>query len=196
MKEVVDAGGYPKNFMTLKLGESHYYFYSKPGALMLPMGSFYTGRAFVPEDKGGQPTTFPLGIMQFPAMDRARATTARRRRSAQASRSTPRASTRSSPAKFLDAMSTPEMGKMWIETVYLQTGIKADVKQFSGPHAAYFTELMDRQKGMKYFIGQPRDMVTGECKDAFAQVLNSGFPGGLLTVDQTVQEMNKACYKG
>jgi len=82
------------------------------------------------------------------------------------------------------------MGKMWIETVYLQTGIKADVKEFSGPHAAYFTELMERQKGQKYFIGQPRDMVTGACKDAFAQVLNSGFPGGLLSVDQTVEAMN------
>ena len=57
-------------------------------------------------------------------------------------------------------------------------------------------ELMERQKGEKYFIGQPRDIVTGECKDTFAQVLNSGFPGGLLTVDQTVQMMNKACYKG
>jgi len=98
--------------------------------------------------------------------------------------------------EFLDAMSTPAMGKMWIETVYLQTGIKADVKNFSGPYAAYFTELMERQKGEKYFIGQPRDMVTGECKDSFAQVLNSGFPGGLLSVDQTVQMMNKACFKG
>jgi len=39
-------------------------------------------------------------------------------------------------------------------------------------------------------------MVTGECKEAFAQVLNSGFPGGLVTVDQTVQTMNKSCYKG
>src|SRR5215470_13014780 len=68
-KELVDAGAYPKNFMTLKLGESHYYFYSKPGALMLPMGSWYTGRAFVPEEKGGQPKDFPIGIMQFPAMD-------------------------------------------------------------------------------------------------------------------------------
>jgi tRNA A37 threonylcarbamoyltransferase TsaD len=69
------------------------------------------------------------------------------------------------------------------------------VKSFSGPYAAYFTELMDRQKGKQYFVGQPRDMVTGACKDAFAQVLNSGFPGGLLSVDQTVEAMNKACYK-
>ena len=38
--------------------------------------------------------------------------------------------------------------------------------------------------------------MTGACKDAFAQVLNSGFPGGLLSVDQTVEMMNKACYKG
>jgi multiple sugar transport system substrate-binding protein len=117
-------------------------------------------------------------------------------RSARASRSTPRASKKKLAAEFLDAMSTPAMGKMWIETVYLQTGIKADVKQFSGPHAAYFTELMDRQKGRRYFVGQPRDMVTGACKDAFAQVLNSGFPGGLLSVDQTVEAMNKACFKG
>jgi len=85
---------------------------------------------------------------------------------------------------------------MWIETVYLQTGIKAEVKQFSGPHAAYFTELMDRQKGSKYFVGQPRDLTSGECKDAYGQVVNSGFPGGLLSVDQTVAAMNKACFKG
>ncbi len=58
-------------------------------------------------------------------------------------------------------MSTPEMGKRWIETIYLQTGIKADVKKFSGPYAAYFTELMARQKGENYFIGQPLDMVAG-----------------------------------
>ncbi|HTO83852.1 MAG TPA: extracellular solute-binding protein, partial [Methylomirabilota bacterium] len=69
VKQLVDAGAYPKNFMTLKLGESHHYFYQKPGSLMFPMGSFYTGRAFVPVDQGGQSPDFPLGVMQFPAMD-------------------------------------------------------------------------------------------------------------------------------
>ena len=196
VKELVDAGAYPKNFMTLKLGESHYYFYSKPGALMLPMGSFYTGRAFVPEDKGGQPSTFPLGILQFPAMDRGACNECKTSTIGASFAINAASKQKKLAAEFLDAMSTPEMGKMWIETVYLQTGIKADVKNFTGPHAAYFTELMERQKGQKYFIGQPRDMVTCGCKDAFAQVLNSGFPGGLLSVDQTVEAMNKACYKG
>ena len=196
VKELVDAGAYPKNFMTLKLGESHYYFYSKPGSLMLPMGSWYTGRAFVPEDKGGQPANFPIGIMQYPAMDGG-ACNACKTSAIGASFAINAASKQKElAAAFLNAMSTPEMGRMWIETVYLQTGIKADVKNFTGPYAAYFTELMDRQKDAKYFIGSPRDMVTGECKDAFSQVLNSGFPGGLLTVDQAAQMMNKSCYKG
>src|SRR5258706_16152097 len=153
VKELVDAGAYPKNFMTLKLGESHYYFYSKPGALMLPMGSFYTGRAFVPEDKGGQPPTFPLGIMQFPAMDRGACNECKTSTIGASFAINAASKQKKLGAEFLDAMSTPAMGKMWIGTVYLQTGIKADVKNFSGSYAAYFSELMERQKGEKYFIG-------------------------------------------
>jgi multiple sugar transport system substrate-binding protein len=38
LKELVDASAYPKNFMTLKLGESHHYFYQQPRALTFPMG--------------------------------------------------------------------------------------------------------------------------------------------------------------
>jgi hypothetical protein len=41
----------------------------------------------------------------------------------------------------------------------------------------------------------PLDIITqGGCKDAFAQVTNSAFPGGLLTVDKAVKTMNDACY--
>lgn len=195
-KELVDAGAYPKNFMTLKLGESHYYFYTKPGALMLPMGSWYTGRAFVPVDKGGQPADFPLGIMQFPAMDGGACNQCKTSDVGASFAINTASKHKKLAAEYLDAMSTPEMGKMWIETVYLQTGIKADVKSFSGPHAAYFTELMARQRGADYFIGQPLDYVQGKCKDTFGQVLNSGFPGGLLTVEQTAKMMNDGCYKG
>jgi len=195
-KELVDAGAYPKNFMTLKLGESHYYFYSNPGSLMLPMGSWYTGRAFVPVEKGGQPADFPLGIMQFPAMDGAACNQCKTSAVGASFAINAASKNKKIAAEFLDAMSTPEMGKMWIETVYLQTGIKADVKSFTGPHAAYFTELMARQKGEDYFIGDPRDFTQGKCKDTYAQVLNSAFPGGLLTVEQAAKMMNEGCLKG
>jgi multiple sugar transport system substrate-binding protein len=195
-KELVDAGAYPKNFMTLKLGESHYYFYSKPGALMLPMGSWYTGRAFVPEEKGGQPKDFPLGVMQFPAIDNAACNQCKTSAIGASFAINAASKQKALAAEFLNAMSTPAMGKRWIETVYLQSAVDVDVKNFSGPYAAYFTELMERQKGADYFIGGPRDMVQGACKDAFAQVMNAAFPGGLLSVDDTLKQMNVACYKG
>ncbi len=195
VKELADAGAYPKNFMTVKLGESHYYFYQKPGALMLPMGSWYTGRAFVPVDKGGQPPDFPLGVMQFPAMGGGACNNCKTLAVGASFAINAASKQKELAAEFLNAMSTPEMGKRWIETIYLQTAVKTDVSSFSGPYAAYFKELMARQQGAEYFIGMPIDILKGQCKDTFVQVMNSAFPGGLLTVDKAVTMMNQGCYK-
>ncbi len=151
VKELADAGAYPKNFMTLKLGESHYYFYSKPGALTLPMGSFYTGRAFVPEDKGGQPQTFPLGIMQFPAMDRGACNECKTSTIGASFAINAASKQKKLAGEFLDAMSTPAMGKMWIETVYLQTGIKADVEEFLGSARRLFQRADGAPEGREIF---------------------------------------------
>ena len=196
VKQLVDAGAYPKNFMTLKLGESHHYFYQKPGSLMFPMGSFYTGRAFVPVDQGGQSPDFPLGVMQFPAMDGG-ACNACKTIAVGASFAINAASKHQDlAAEYLNALSTPEIGKQWIETIYLQTAVKTGASEFSGPYAGYFKELMQRQEGAKYFTGMPIDILQGQCKDTFAQVMNSGFPGGLMSVDEAVKTMNQGCFKG
>jgi multiple sugar transport system substrate-binding protein len=196
VKQLVDAGAYPKDFMTLKLAESHTYFYRKPGALMLPMGSWYTGRAFVPEDKGGQPKDFPLGIMQYPAMDGAACNNCKTAGIGASFAINTASKHKQEAAEFLNAMSTPEMGKRWLETIYLQTAMKVTVSKFGGPYAGYFAELMKRQQGVQYFIGMPRNLITGQCKDTFEQVMNSAFPGGLLTVDKAIPMMESACYKG
>jgi multiple sugar transport system substrate-binding protein len=99
-------------------------------------------------------------------------------------------------ADYLNELATPEMGKRWIETVYLQTAVKTGDLVFSGPYAPYFTELMARQKGAKYFTDMPIDILTGQCRDAFVQVMNKAFPGGLMSVDDAVKAMNQGCYKG
>jgi multiple sugar transport system substrate-binding protein len=196
VKDLVDAGAYPKNFMTLKLGESHHYFYQKPGSLMFPMGSFYTGRAFVPVDQGGQALDFPLGIMQFPAMDGGACNECKTIAVGASFAINAASKHQDMAAAYLDALSTPEIGKQWIETIYLQTAVKTGATEFTGPYASYFKELMERQQGAKYFTGMPIDILKGQCKDSFVQVMNSGFPGGLMTVDQAVKAMNQACYKG
>jgi multiple sugar transport system substrate-binding protein len=195
VKELVDAGAYPKNFMTLKLGESHYYFYQKPGAVMFPVGSWFTGRAFVPVDKGGMPPEFPLGLMAFPAIDSATCNECKTLGIGASFVINAATKHKDIAAEFLNAMSTREMGQRWVETVYLQSAVKTGDVKFTGPYAAYFSELMDRQKGAKYFIGMPVDNLQGQCKDAFAQVMNAGFPGGLLTVEKAANMMDEACYK-
>ncbi len=196
VKELVDAGAYPKSFATLKLGESHYYFHTKPGGLMFPMGSFYSGRAFVPPDKGGQPENFPLGIMAFPAMDggacdRCKTLVVGGTFSINAATKYPKLA-----AGLLNEMATPEMGTLWLSTVLQQTPIKNDPSKVTGKYAAYFRELAERNKGAEYFNGIPFDRLKGQCRDAFAQVMNTAFPGGLLGVDKAVEMMNQSCYKG
>ncbi len=42
----------------------------------------------------------------------------------------------------------------------------------------------------------PIDILQGQCKDTFVQVMNSGFPGGLMSVDEAVKTMNQGCHKG
>ena len=196
VKELVDAGAYPKNFMTLKLGESHHYFYQKPGSLMFPMGSFYSGRAFVPVDQGGQATDFPLGIMQFPAMTGAACNECKTVAVGASFAINAASKHQDIAAAYLNELATPAMGKQWIETVYLQTAVKTGDIKFSGPYAAYFTELMARQEGAKYFTGMPVDILTGQCKDGFVEVMNKAFPGGLLSVDDAIKMMNQGCFKG
>jgi multiple sugar transport system substrate-binding protein len=180
--------------MTLKLGETHYYFYQKPGALMFPVGSWFTGRAFAPVDKGGMPPSFPLGLMQFPAIDNAACNECKTSGIGASFVINAATKHKDLAAAFLNAMSTPEMGKRWVQTVYLQSAVNTGDVEFAGPYASYFAELMQRQKGEKYFIGMPVDDTQGQCKDAWAQVMNSGFPGGLLTVDKAVALMDQACY--
>jgi len=195
VKELVDAGAYPKSFATLKLGESHYYFHTKPGALMFPMGSWYTGRAFVPPDKGGQPEDFPLGIMSIPAMDRGACNQCK---TLSVGASFGINATTKYPklaAGMLNEMATPEMGASWLSTILLQTAIKADASKVTGKYASYFKELGERNKDAEFFIGTPRDHLKGQCRDTFTQVMNTAFPGGLLSVEKTVEMMDQGCYK-
>ena len=42
----------------------------------------------------------------------------------------------------------------------------------------------------------PIDILKEQCKDTFTQVMNSSFPGGLLSVDDAIKMMDGACHKG
>lgn len=197
MKQVIDAGAYPKTFTTLKLGESHYYFHTKPGGLTFPLGSWYSSRAFNPPDKGGQPEDFELGIMQFPSMDGGACPDCKTIGVAGSYAISANSKQPEVAAKFLDVLARPEMGQKWIQNTFVQTGVKVGAgAKFSGKYADYFKELGERGEGRTYFLGTPIDFIRGKCKETFIQVLNAAFPAGLLGPDQAIEMMEGACYKG
>ncbi len=190
VKQLIDAKVLPSSFSSLKLGESHFYFHTKPGALMFLMGSFYPSRAFNPPDKGGQPVDFQLGIMKYPALDQA-ACNECKTITVGGSYSVNAASKHPDLAiKFLNSMATPEMGNKWLETVLVQTGIKADPSKISGPNADYFRELAAINQGAKYYLNLPMGVLRGEANEVFTQVVNQAFPAGLVSVDEVVKRMN------
>jgi multiple sugar transport system substrate-binding protein len=190
VKEVIDAGALPTSFTSLKLGESHGYFHTNPGSLMFLMGSFYPSRAFNPPDKGGQPEGFPLGIMQFPALDDAacnecKTITVGGSYAVNANSEHPELA-----VEFLNTMATPEMGNRWLEDVLVQTGIRTEPEKITGPHADYFRDLAAVSEGGTYYIGLPSQILQGQAHEVFAQVVNSAFPAGLIGPDEVVAQMN------
>ena len=193
VKQLVDMGAYPKNFATLKLGESHYYFHTSPGALMFPIGSWYTGRAFVDPAKGGQPAGFPLGLLKFPAMNGAKCPECKTLAVGGSYVMYSKSKNKECAGKLLSSFANVEVGNKWMEGVLLQTGIKTDPARIKSIHAPYFKELQERGAGARLFIGTPLQYMSGKCADTFTQVLNRAFPGGLISVKDAAAQMDAAC---
>jgi multiple sugar transport system substrate-binding protein len=192
VRSLVEAQALPTTFTSLKLGEAHTYFHTNPGALMFINGSWYTSRAFNAPDKGGQPKDFPLGIMQFPALKNAACNECK---TIGIGGSYVINATTKQPKlalEFLNSMATPEMGQKWLETVLVQTGIKTDASKVAGPHATYFKDLGTVNTNVKYYFGQPIQVMTGKPKEVFTQVINNAFPAGSIGVDDVVKQMNAA----
>jgi multiple sugar transport system substrate-binding protein len=196
VKELVGAGAYPKSFSTLKLGESHFYFYSTPGALAFPDPSWFTGRAFAASDKGGMPEGFPLGIMQYPAMDAGVCPECKTLSIGGSFVMYSQSKNKTCAGALLKSMATTENGTKWIGQVSLQTGLKSDAAKVVSAHADYFAELNERNRRAIYFFGTPLFHYRAKCAETYVQVMNNAFPAGLISVQDAADKMDAACVKG
>jgi len=195
--DLVQAGAYPKTFATMKLGESHYYFHTKPGGLMFPLGSWYSSRAFNDPDKGGQPDGFALGIMQFPNLDGAACPKCKTIGVSGSYGISANSKQPELAGKFLNVMAREDTGTKWISTIYVGTGVKVDTSAgFTGKYADYFSELAARSEDREFFLGTPIDYIAGKCKETFIQVMNGALPAGIIGADEAVKMMEDACHGG
>lgn len=190
-----EAGLLPTTFTTLKLGESHTYFHTNPGAATFLSGSFYPSRAFNPPDKGGQPANFPVGIMNFPAVPNAACNECRTL--AVGGSYVINAGTKhpKEAIAFLNSFATPAIANRWLEEVVVQTGVKADLSKISGQNAAYLKDLFAANANAKYFFGLPNQRLQGKPKEVFTQIFNNAFPAGSISVEDAVRQMNAAYGK-
>jgi len=193
IRSLTEAGLLPATFTTLKLAEAHIYFHTNPGALTFLNGSWYTSRAFNPVDKGGQPTDFPLGIMQFPAVPGASCNECRT--IAVGGSYVANAATKhpQEVIAFLNAFTSPEVGNRWLENVKVQTGIKSDPAKMTNAQAAdYFRMISATNAGAKYFFGLPIQVMGGKPKEVFTQLFNNAFPAGNISVEDATKQMAAA----
>jgi len=195
VKQLVDLGAYPKSFSTLKLGESHFYFYNTPGALTFPDPSWFSGRAFASPESGGMPENFPLGIMQFPAMDGGKCPECKTLAVAGSYVMYSKGKNKQCAGALLKSIGTRDNGTKWMEQVSLQTGLKSEPEKIKSARADYFAELSARNKGVRYFIGTPLFHYRGKCADTYTQVMNNAFPAGLISVPEATEKMDAACLK-
>jgi multiple sugar transport system substrate-binding protein len=195
VKEIVDLGALPKSFATMSLTDTYAYFFNRR-VLMFPQGTWYTQRAFAPPERGGQPKDFEVGIMTFPAMDNGACNNCKTLAIGGGYAISADTKNLTLAAGFLKELGTPEMGTLWVVNNFSQSGIKFDASKVTGPHTAYFQELERMKEGAKFFVGIPLNFLSGQCREAFVQVINVGLPAGLVSVDDAVKRMNAACYKG
>ena len=194
-KEIIDLGALPKAFYTLKLTDSYQYFFHRRG-LMFPQGTWYSQRAFAPPDKGGHPEGFSLGIMNWPAMEAGVCNECRTAALSGGYGVNADSKQVALAAAFFKEMATPEMGELWTTLNNSPSGVLFDPSKVQNQYAWYFKELDRVRQGSKYFIGIPLNFLTGQCRETFVQVINKAFPAALIGVEETVRQMNEACYKG
>lgn len=196
VKKLIDAGAHPKSLTSIKMGEAHYYFHTNPGGLMFPMGSFYPSRAFNPTDKGGEPANFPLGMMHWPAMNGGKCNQCKTMAIGGSFVVNAASKNPKLAVALLNEMATLEMGNRWMKETLVQTGIKTEPAKILSDRADYFKMLAKQQQGAEYFMGMPMQVLQGQARETFAQVMNTAFPAGLISVEEATTKMDAAMKAG
>lgn len=185
--QLVKAGAYPAGVSSIKLGESHGLFFGGKYA-MFPMKSFFGGRAFVPEDKGGMAADFPLGIMDLPVVPNGKGG---RYNYIQIGGSYGVNAASKNPdkaAELLVKMASPAMVKEWMEKTKCPAGLKSDPSAREDP---YFAALDGANKGTTLVPGPMILGMDATYRDVYLQ-LSTALVAGQISVDDMVSRLETA----
>ena len=198
-KELIDLGAYAKTLTSMTLAEAHRYFHTEQKACMFPVGSWYTGRALVPPEKGGQPKDFELGLLNYPLMKDG-VGHGEKLLSVGGSLAVAAKSPRLSLAlELANALADADIGNMWMARTGIQTGIKTDPARIESPIKWYFEEFSKVNTNSKWVDLTVQDMkllMKPGAWEVFVATVQQGLPNRLIGPDEALAKLEEARLKG
>ncbi len=198
-KELIDLGAYAKTLTSMTLAEAHRYFHTEQKACMFPVGSWYTGRAFVPPDKGGQPKDFELGLLNNPLMKEGKGHGEKFLGVAGSLAVAAKSASLPLAIEVANAFADVEIGNMWMARTGIQTGIKTDPARIDSPIKWYFDEFARVNKSTRW-VDLTAQAVKAIMKpglwETYVATVNQGLPNRLIGVDDALAKLEDARLKG
>jgi len=198
-KELVDLGAYAKTLTSMTLAEAHRYFHTEQKACMFPVGSWYTGRGFVPPDKGGQPKDFELGLLNNPLMKDGKGHGEKFLGVAGSLAVAARSAHLPLAIEVANAFADVEIGNMWMARTGIQTGIKTDPAKIDSPIKWYFDEFAKVNKTTKWVdltAQAVKAMMKPGLWETYVATVNQGLPNKLIGADEALAKLEEARLKG
>jgi multiple sugar transport system substrate-binding protein len=198
-KELIDLGAYAKTLTSMTLAEAHRYFHTEQKACMFPVGSWYTGRAFVPPEKGGQPKDFELGLLNYPLMKDGKGHGEKFLSVGGSLSVAAKSPSLSMALELANAFADVEIGNMWMAKTGIQTGIKTDPARIESPIKWYFEEFSKVNKNSKWVDLTAQDMkllMKPGVWEVWVATVQQGLPNKLIGPDDALAKLEEARLKG
>jgi len=199
-KELIDLGAYAKTLTSMTLADAHRFFHTEQKACMFPVGSWYTGRAFVPPEKGGQPKDFELGLLNYPLMKDGKGHGHKLLGVAGSLAVSAKSPRLSLALELANTFADVEIGNMWMAKTGIQTGIKTDAAKIESPIKWYFEEYSKVNKTNQWMDLATAQGVKALMKpgvwETYVATVNQGLPNKLIGPDEALTKLEEARLKG
>jgi multiple sugar transport system substrate-binding protein len=197
-RELIDMGAYSKAMTSMTLAESHRYFHTDQKAAMFPVSSWYTGRSFVPPEKGGQPKDFELGMLNYPMMKDGKGQNQKYIGYQGSLAVAAKGPNVPLAMEVANTFADPEIGNLWVGKTGIQTGIKTDVPKIDSPIKWYiemFSQVNKTTKWQDIAVQTFKLNMKPEMWEVWVSIIQQGLPNKLIGVDQALDKLEAARMK-
>ena len=196
-ESLVQAKAFPATFSSMTLSESHNYFHTQRKAGMFAVPSWYTARAFVPPDKGGQPKDFQLGFLEYPAMKDGKGIKSKFLDAGGAHTVAAKSKYRDQAIKVINGLTDLDWAAQWVGSTGNLSAAKIDPSKIKSDFQDYWTDYFKAQEG---YTAVPNIENTTNAKPAqievWTAVVSQGMPGGLISAKDAIAKLDDGWKKG